>query len=321
MVGVPTALFPAPSAGNQSFVQRLLRATITLNPNPPNNQPTTFAGSGSQGNTASLTGYRMSARITNANSPSGATARLAVYGLSLNLMIQLSTMGLIQNQLQLNTILIEAGDAINGYHPVFEGTIMQAYGDFNSAPDVPFFFECQTGQINNIIPALPTSFVGGVSVVTLMETFASALSVPLENNNVTGNLANPYYAGALWDQLQSAAADAGIVAELVDGASKLAIYPIGGARTSQPIIPVNAQNGMIGYPTYTLGAIIVKMIYNPQVQFGSQIQVQSSLGASVNKTWTIYQYDLALDSLVPNGQWMATAHCYQLGQQPPPVTS
>ena len=60
------------------------------------------------------------------------------------------------------------------------------------------------------------------------------------------------------------------------------------------------------------------MIFNPLVALGGKIQVTSSLGASTNKTWVVNKLDLALDSMMPGGQWMGTAHCYPSGFLSPP---
>ena len=61
----------------------------------------------------------------------------------------------------------------------------------------------------------------------------------------------------------------------------------------------------------------VKHLFNPQVSLGGAIQVQSSL-PQANGQWVVYQLDLALDSKVPKGDWMATAYCYKSGFLAPP---
>ena len=74
---------------------------------------------------------------------------------------------------------------------------------------------------------------------------------------------------------------------------------------------------MVGYPSFANnGWLVVNMIYNPDVVFGGNIQVQSDI-PQANKTWTVYKLDLALDTLVPDGDWIGTALCYPKGVNAP----
>ncbi len=65
--------------------------------------------------------------------------------------------------------------------------------------------------------------------------------------------------------------------------------------------------------------MIVKSLFIPQVAFGSVIRVQSRI-PQANRAWVVQKLDLALDSLVPKGQWMGTMHCYPQGLVAPPPT-
>ncbi len=318
----PTALPQSqqpPYQGQQSFVQRLISLTVTLSPGSSgaSPQPSTFPGGS---NSVTLSGSRIGVRVQNNGAPAGGMARVLVFGLTPSIMNQLSTLGMVFNQVQRNSISIRAGDAVNGLSAVFSGTILFAYGDYNQAPKVPFVLECQSGLIDAVASAQPSSFPGATSVATILAGLARQMNVGFENNGVTVQLASPYLRGNLWTQVQKVARDAHIRAELVNGGTVLAIWPEGGSRTSQtggPIPLISPTTGMDGYPSFAQnGYLVVRHLFNPQVSFGSTVQVQSSL-PQANKTWVVQKLDLALDTLTPKGQWLGTAYCYPLGFSAP----
>ena len=326
-------------ASQPSFTQKLLNFSITLDPNAQTTQPTTFAEGGPSSGTYNIAGARARCRIINAGAPAGSTADIAIYGLSQSLMNQLATLGVVVDSVSKNQIIVSAGassldDAssanasqspLSGFPVVFGGTVWFAYGDYNNMPDVPFRITAQGGLINAITSVAPASFTGSSDIASIMQSFADKLGVPLENNGVNATLTNAYFPGTLLQQVYQAAFHAGINAQLVDGGTKLAIWPLRGSRTSQTDIPlISPDTGMIGYPSFAQnGWLIVRMLYNPSVLFKGNIQVESSI-PQANKTWTVYQLNYNLDSLMPDGEWMATALCYPNGVNapaPPAVTS
>lgn len=295
----------------QSFVQRLIEVAITLAADAKSGQPNTFAGTGS--NTITLAKFRASVRVENNGAPAGSQARVLVFGLAQNLMNELQTLGQQFNEIARNSITIAAGDAQSGISPVFTGTIMNAYADYNAAPDVPMIFDCQSSGIDAVVPATASSFPGPTSVATIMASFARQMNVGFENNGITVQLANPYFKGNLRDQVQACAAAARINAEVINGV--LAIWPKGGSRTAGagPIPLVSKATGMIGYPTFWMqNGVIVRTLFNPQIAFGGTIRVESSL-QKASGTYVVWKIDLVLDSQVPNGKWEASAYCFAPG--------
>jgi hypothetical protein len=205
---------------------------------------------------------------------------------------------------------------------IFGGTIYFAFGDYNNMPDVPFRFSAKAGLYNQVQSVPATSYQGSASIVSIMQAFAGRLSVPLENNGVTGTLQSPYYPGSLMQQIYQAAEHADIFAQLVDGATKLAIWPKTGYRTSQTKIPlISPDTGMIGYPTFGQNSYLyVRALYNPDVLFKGTIQIQSSL-PQARGTWVVQKMDLVLDSLLPGGDWMMILQCWPVSAAAPPPPS
>jgi hypothetical protein len=334
------AATPSTFQSQSSFSQKLLNFSFTLASGSAGNQPSTFSGTNNS-NSVSIAGHRARCRITNAGAPAGSTAEISIYGMSQSLMNQLATLGIAVDSISKNSVIVSAGTGqaggsasaasaasspASGFPVVFGGTIFFAYGDYGDMPNVPFKMIAQGGLFNAVQSVAPSSFTGPTSVATIMQKFASQLGVTFENNGVTAQLSNPYYPGTILQQIYQIAEHANVHAQLVDGGTKLAIWPIGGSRTSQTNIPlISMDTGMIAAPTFAnYGWMVVKMVYNPDVVFYGNIQVQSEDVPQANNTWTVYKLDLALDTLLPDGDWMATALCYPKGVNapaPPTVSS
>lgn len=306
----PPSLLPV----QQSFTQKLLKFTITLDPNPGNNQPTTFQGTGVPGadgtNQVTLAGVRASARIENNGAPAGSRASVAIWGLTPSLMNQLATLGPVYNSYARNTILVSAGDDVSGVAPVLFGTITHAYADYSAAPDVPFRIESQSATIDAVASAQPSSFKGPVDVANIMAGLARQMNLGFINNGVSVMRPSVYLRGNLETQVRQLADWAHIKAERVLGGGTLAIWKIGsswqGPGTVFPL--VSPDTGMIGYPALSQFGPIVRMLFNPQVAFGGMIRLVSSI-PQANATWYVQGIDLALDTLVPHGKWEATVRC------------
>ena len=251
-------------------------------------------------------------------------------------MNQLAAVGPSVNSIQRNNVTISAGAASNdsastsnasqsplsGFPVIFGGTIFFAFADYNNMPDVPFRFSARAGLYNQVKSIAPASFSGSASIVSIMQSFASQLGVPLENNGVTGTLSNPYFPGTLFQQIYRAAEHANIYAQLVDGGTKFAIWPKNGYRTSLKNIPlISPSTGMIGYPTFGPNSYLyVRALYNPDVVFKGQVEIQSSIPQAVG-AWTVQKMDLVLDSLLPSGDWQMVLQCWPSNAMAPPPPS
>jgi hypothetical protein len=294
-----------------NFSQKLIKISVQLVPNPTTNQPGTFNESGTD--TVTLEGSRMSVQINNSGSLNSSEMTAKVYGLTPSLMNQMSTLGQVFNLLPRNKITISAGDNINGLSAVFTGIVQAAYGDFNAAPDVPFYFNGNAGLGDSTAPAVPTSYSGSTDVATIMAGFAKQMNIGFENSGVSVQLSNPYFPGNVWQQVQSCARAAGINADriTVGGVSGevLAIWPKGRSRSTPSMQLISKSTGMIGYPSYTQQGIKVDTVFNPQLARGQMVKIESSLFRA-SGTWTVYKLDHMLETLVPKGQWKSSLYCY-----------
>jgi hypothetical protein len=314
-----TQLPQPPFQGRQSFVQRLIECTVTLTPDQKTGQPNKFTGTDSD--TITLSGFRTSARIENSGGVNN-TATVSIYGMAPSLMNQLSTLGMIFNMVQKNNMTISAGDEQSGMSPVFSGTIANAFGDYNSAPNVPMRFECSTGLISGILPVPVSSFPQTTDVATIIAGMAAQDKKGFENNGVTVQLPPSYFHGTIREQIKDVAKHAHINVDLLHGSGGQevwAIWPMGGSRTSllgkgQNVPLVSKETGMIGSPSFgPNGFAIVKNLFNPQIAFGGVVHITSTAIPQANRDWVVNRMSMAFDSLVPKGRWDQTLVCYPKG--------
>lgn len=334
----PPASQPSTFASQPSFAQKILNFSFQLTGAPSTAQPSTFAdanGLDTGSDTANLSGYRSRVRITNATVPMGSTCEGTIFGMSQSLMSQLSAVGPSINSIQRNNVIVSAGASsgdsaaaaaanqapLSGFPVVFAGTIFFALGDYNNQPEPPFRFSARSGLYNQVASTAPTSYQGSTSIVSIMQTFANQLGVAFENNGVSGTLQNPYLPGTLMQQVYRAAEQAGIYAQLVDGGTKLAIWPSNGYRTTQDNAPlISPDTGMIGYPTFGPNSYLyVRALYNPDVVFKGTVQIESNVIPQANGKWTVQKVDYLLDSLLPGGDWQMVLQCWPAYQGAPPA--
>lgn len=308
-----------------AFVERLMSVTFSLGQG-------TFGDSGASNN-ATLSGLRMSAKITRAGGPMVSQMSLEIYGMTLSMMNQLSTLGLIATTQRRNTIVVQAGDS-GGNDPlqqVFQGTITSAWGDFQGMPDVPFRVEASNGIYQAIAPYPPSSFDGATSADQIFKTFASqwpnstgGLGVPYQNTGVTTVLSHPVFNGALRTQILACVSACGCAWNSCEDGT-FAVWMPGFNRPTPNVPLISSTTGMVGYPSFTQNGISLKTIYNPSIIFGGQIMVQSTLtgpkasggavvlgtspgqtNAGANGLWNVYSLDHSLSTLYPGGDWFST---------------
>jgi hypothetical protein len=288
-----------------SFVKRRIEVTFTLANDPASNEPKTFTESGT--NTVTVKGLRVSATIVKAGGPAMATMQMQIYGLTLSLMNQLSTLGVVIQLVPRNVVTVTAGDDETGLATVFVGNITEAWADFQSAPDVPFHVNAHTLSAAAVIPASPSSFAGSTDVTTIMSGLATQMGLSFENNGVTATLANPYFYGSARDQALACVRAAGISWNGGDN-GVLAIWPRNGARGGAVPL-VSPQTGMIGYPSFTAYGIALKTVFHRSIGFGAKIRVESSLKPAC-RTWAVYDLGHRLESLVIGGAWESIIKAY-----------
>ena len=300
-----------------SYVERAIDLTITLQPTSTQPNPT-FNGTTSNqvkilgGGSVARNGRRISARITKAGGASLGQAEIRIYNLPLSVMNQLSTLGTpLIYQVGRNTVVVEAGDDIDGMAVIFQGTINTAFATFDESGNATFSITAQVGELNAAASTDATSFNGTAAVATIMASLAQRGSYNFVNNGVTVSLAYPYFSGSILDQIKTCAAAGGVQWFIDDTTNTLHIWPTGGNRDG--LIPeVSAATGMVGYPSYTSNGISVRTLYNPSIGFGAKISLKSIL-TPAEKIWVVYYLDYDLECQEPGGPWFTNLEAVEPG--------
>lgn len=306
-VPLPPAQAPSQQIGGPGgYVKRKIELSIKL-------------GMGDYGmsgfNTITLKGLRVSCSIQKYGEPNSDTADFRVFGMNLDLMNKLSSLGKPIYRERLNTITVSAGDDVVGMSIVFFGIIMEAWADMAGQPEVSFNITAQTGALNSSRPVAPFSYNGSADASTIMGNIASQminadgkLGMKFENNGVSVILDHPYFPGTLKAQAE-ACARAAHINWAMDG-DTLAIWPIDGKRNAGvPLL--TARAGLVGYPAFVVGGIGVRSVFNPAIVFGGQVKVESIIKPA-NGTWTIYRLFHTLESEQPNGAWFTDFEGYDI---------
>ncbi len=264
------------------------------------------------GNTYTASGLRVAARIVQAGGITWGDAALAIYGLPLSVMNQLSTYGNTLTVQGRNTVTVKAGDDPNSLTTVYMGDIYDGFVDGQMMPNVPFRVDARVGAYAGVKPIPPLTQPGSQDVATLLQQVANSAGWQFENSGVNVKLMNPYHPGTATQQVHSIVRAAGI--EHVVDNNTLAIWPPGQARQGDAVL-ISPQTGLVGYPRFNSMGIDITTLWQPGLEYGKNIQVQSSITPACG-TWTIRRLDLDLESETPNGRWFANIMASKPGEAP-----
>lgn len=281
------------------FTEKLIDLTITLG---------TGNFGADLGDTVTISNARILARLSNPGGETMGAAQIRVYGMSKQLMNQLTTIGQINRAIRIkNTVSVAAGD-VNGMQLVFSGVIVDAYAEYNSAPDVPFVIEAAAGMDVAVTPVGATSYKGSVSVQLIMSDLADEAGLAFEPNGVDARLFNQYLAGTVWEKIKQVARAARV--EYVIDRGTLAIWDLGKSREGEvPLISVDS--GMVGYPTLSSKGMSIRTSFNYNIKLGADVKVQSVVEMA-NGIWHVFNADHEISSQMPDGPWFSNIEVYRV---------
>lgn len=251
-------------------------------------------------NTVTLSGLRIKSEIQQFGGDAMPQVQLRVYGLPAAMINQLTAIGPINSAVLFhNSVLIAAGDEGSALTTIYNGTIWQAWGDFNQMPDTALNIAAVGGLAAGLKPVGASSYPGNADVGTIMQQLATTAGLNFVNSGVSEQLSNPYFPGTALSQIRECA-DAADINFTIDTGT-LHIWPKNQARNA-PATTISTATGMVGYPTFSSNGVMVTTIFNPSAVIGGLIQIQSSLPAATGK-WIATQISHSLESETPDGQW------------------
>lgn len=260
------------------------------------------------GDTVTLTGHRVVAEMAAVGGDAQGQIQLRIYGLPLATINRLTSIGPIATEIRgKNRVMVAAGDDGSALSTIFEGTIDQAYGDFQSAPDVALNINALSALGAAVKPVGASSYKGSIDAAVVLANLAELMGFAFENNDVSVQLSNPYFPGTALDQVKACARAANI--RYTIDRNILAIWPKNGVRQGEVPI-VSPATGLVGYPVFSSAGLGVTSIFQPSVRQGGQIEVVSSLGVACG-VWNIFNVLHRLESERPNGPWFTFMNCYR----------
>ncbi|WP_081472595.1 baseplate hub protein [Komagataeibacter europaeus] len=270
-----------------------------------------------------LTDMRVACQVVNAGLEGGVMCSLRLEGMNLTHMNRLSMVqaGVIAQSP--NTVTVEACDTgDNVWKMVFSGGVIEAFADFNSAPNTAFVVSALSMSILSAAPIDPTSFQGSVSVSDIMKAIADKAGLSFQNNGVTAIMnGSVTLNGSAADQIQ-AISQASRVSYIV-ATNVLSIWPATGPTSKAPQVTISADTGMIGYPAYAQYGVTLRTLFNSAIGFQSVIKLDSKYAPAAwvnemgqlnqlggnnifppsNGIWVAYRVQHDLQSEIPGGEW------------------
>ncbi len=264
-----------------------------------------FTFSGAQAGTLSVAGLRAAVSASQLLGRVATTAKCRIWGLSLDQMNRYSTALPGAVALENFNLQIEAGDVGSEPSVLVDALIYTSAVDLSEAPDSAFTVSVAGASYLAAKTIASNSFQGAQAAETMIQSICAAAQPQLKlvNNGAHAVLNNMATYGSAVDQIQKIADAAGF-SWSIEGTT-LSIWPEDGVR-DDVVVQVGPNTGMVGYPQFTDVGLIVRSLYNSEIQVGRQMQVTSSI-PKANVTWPIVtvQHDLA--TMLRNGPWFTTA--------------
>lgn len=279
--------------------QKDIRITITLGTG-------TFGSS--DANQTTIEGFRASVDIDHGGGSMYATLSARIYGVSQSSMNAVTTLQYQRNTTLPNTVQVWAIDG-DQQTLVFGGNIINAWGNYDSMPDVFLQITAQCAVTNRLKPVSPSSYKGPQDVATIFNALAAMMNYQFENNGVKVTVNNPYLAGTGTEQAQSLAERANIIWG-IENDQILWICPPNGSRPVIGQIPeISPQSGMIGYPSFDgQGFVNFQCLFNPQIRMLGKVKIVSSIPRASGQR-TVYNVSYKLESNKPGGSWFCSVRC------------
>jgi hypothetical protein len=251
------------------------------------------------GNTKIIEGLATTCQVNKAGLPEKNSAEVRIQGLKLADMEQLTFLSFLPGEYRKNHILIEAGDKGGELSVVFKGDITSAAADFSTAPDVTMKFNALTAGWSVLVADSPTSVQGEATAESLIKQFAEQAGFNFVNEGVTESVKNSTYNGSPVQKAEQVADEVG--AELLMDDETWTLMPWDKPRGDAVLL--KAESGMIGYPSFTQDGITVECFYNPRLQLGGQIKIESIVPRA-SGYWKITKlsHDLAAYT---QGRWVS----------------
>ena len=263
----------------------------------------------SNNDTITLQGFRATADIDKAGGMMMGTLRAKIYGVKQADMNSVTTLQWKTGTLIPNTVEVYAIDG-PAETLVFAGNIVNAWGDYQNMPDVFLHIQAASAAAAALRPVQPRSFKGGVDVASVMAQIAHSMGFAFENNGVNVKLVDVYLPNTDLEQARDLAKAAGIGLWIDDKVLAITQTPTTPRGTLIPLI--SPASGMVGYPTFDGYGVNARLLFNPAVQFGGRVKVESDVLRACGE-WVVACIGHHLESEKAGGAWFSSVRGNQNG--------
>ena len=199
-----------------------------------------------------------------------------------------------------NSITITAGDSAQNMSTAFIGTIMSAFVDASSQPQICFRVDASPGGALSAQNGTSGGYDGPMDVVQRLQAIAGQANLQFENNGVSGTLPNQYLYGSYRDQILAIVRAVGAEVSIENG--KLSVWKPGQGPDNNITI---AAPDMVGYPAFSQSYIYAKTLFNASLRLGQIVTVKSEIAGASGK-WQINRVTHEIESNIPKGKWFTT---------------
>ena len=253
-------------------------------------------------------------QIEKPGEPDQNKATVEMYNLSMDAMRDMTTLSFRPLQTKKNLIVIFAGDETEGMSLCFAGEIDTAYADFSGAPTIKMHIEAAAGSYPSLKASPPIAVKGSQSAASLIEQFAKESGYSFLNNGVTSSVKNAVLNGSPVQKMRTVAGMVGC--ELIIDDNQVKIQPYDKGLDQGNAVLMSKDAGMLGYPTFTSEGISLKCLYNPDLQLGGMIEVDTVVPGAKG-TWKITKlsHSLVANATSP-GDWFSSIEASPLDAEP-----
>lgn len=273
-----------------SFSKKDIRVTFQLGADNFNNT----------NNTKIISGLACSFNIEQVAAPDFCKVQGKIYNMNIDDIAKLTTLSFEPLAVtKRNLIKIETTENNIDFTTVFVGEIENAFGDFNAAPDIALTINAMSGTYAMKLPASPISSKGTTQVKDLFDKLAMQAGYKLETD-ITASVNNIYLQGSVMQQIYALARAVG--AKVIIDNDILRVMKKDESLKNGTVL-INAESGLIGYPTFSNQGIILSCEYNPRIKQQGLIQVESIVPKATG-SWRVIKINHIIAANIPaGGEW------------------
>jgi len=236
------------------------------------------------GEVVNISGLRASVDVQQGYDIFDGEMNLNIEGMTLSNMQKLTVIGFIQRENVNNTIVVRAGDKVNGMQLVFRGFIWQAYIDANRQPS-PTFNILAKSSVRIALSTPPASSYKSAKVEHVFADLAKEGGLSFHNINVDQRMDGIYLTGSTLDKIKSMAKASGVMFSTDGGI--LTVWENLVQVNNKPIVcsPDSPDATLIGYPIVSGNMMEVVLLFTSRLRYYQRIEIKSQVEVA-NGMWT-----------------------------------